>query len=185
MMKIVLSLGGSVLMPSLEENRVPAYAEVIREISREARLLVVVGGGGEARRYIRVARDLGLNEAFGDEIGIQVTRLNAALLAGALGDAAYPAVARSQAEACCFAESGKIVVMGGITPAQTTDAVAAVLAELAGADLLVNATSIDGVYTADPRTDPSAVRIDLLTPESWWRSWDPRRFAPVPTRSST
>jgi uridylate kinase len=164
MMKIVLSLGGSVLMPSLEENRVPAYAEVLREISREARLLVVVGGGGEARRYIRVARDLGLNEAFGDEIGIQVTRLNAALLAGALGDAAYPAVARSQAEACCFAESRKIVVMGGITPAQTTDAVAAVLAELAGADLLVNATSIDGVYTADPRTDPSAVRIDLLTP---------------------
>ncbi len=164
MKKLVLSLGGSVLMPSLEENRLSAYAEVLRRISREASLLVVVGGGGEARRYIRVARDLGLDEAFGDEIGILVTRLNAALLAGVLGDAAYPAVARSQTEACCYAESGKIVVMGGITPAQTTDAVAAVLAERAGADLLVNATSVDGIYTADPKTDPSAERIDLLTP---------------------
>jgi uridylate kinase len=165
MKKLVLSLGGSVLMPSLEENRLPEYAGVLRKLSREAALLVVVGGGGEARRYIRVARDLGLDEASGDEIGILVTRLNATLLAGVLGDAAFPAIACNQTEACCYAESGKIVVMGGITPAQTTDAVAAVLAERAGADLLVNVTSVDGIYTADPRKDPGARRIDRLTPK--------------------
>jgi uridylate kinase len=165
MKTIVLSLGGSVLMPSLEENRLLAYARVLWKISREARLFVVVGGGGEARRYIRVARDLGLDEASGDEIGILVTRLNATMFAGALKEAAYPAIARSQTEALCFAESGKIVVMGGITPAQTTDAVAAVLSERVDADLMVNLTSVDGIYTADPRTDTRATRVDRLTPQ--------------------
>lgn len=165
MKRIVLSLGGSVLIPSLEENRLAEFAAVLRKLSDAASLLVVVGGGGEARRYIRVARDIGLDEAFCDEVGIMVTRLNATLLAGALGEAAYPAIASTQTDACRFAHSGKIVVMGGITPAQTTDAVAAVLAERSGADLFVNVTSVDGIYTADPRKDPAASRIDRLTPE--------------------
>jgi uridylate kinase len=165
MKTVVLSLGGSVLIPSLEENRLAEYASVLRRLSGKAAFLVVVGGGGEARKYIRVTRDLDLDEAFGDEIGILVTRLNATLLAGALGDAAFPAVALNQTEALCSAGSGKIVVMGGITPAQTTDAVAAVLAERAGADLLVNLTSVDGIYTADPKVDPRAKKIDRLTPK--------------------
>jgi uridylate kinase len=165
MKTIILSLGGSVLFPSLEENRVLPYAEILARISRQARLFVVVGGGGEARNYITVARTLGLDEGLADEIGIQITRLNATLLAGALHDAAYPEIALNQTEACSYAVSGKIVVMGGITPAQTTDAVAAVLAERAGADLMVNLTSVDGIYTADPKTDSSARRIEKLTPD--------------------
>ncbi len=161
MKKVVLSLGGSILFPTLEENRVSAYADVLSRISRQIQLFVVVGGGGEARRYISAARGMGLDEALADEIGILVTRLNATLLAGALGDAAVPAVATSQTDAYAAAASGKIVVMGGITPAQTTDAVAAVLAERVGADLMVNLTSVDGIYTADPKTDPSARKLDL------------------------
>jgi len=75
-----------------------------------------------------------------------------------------PRVAENYTEALEFALSGKIVVMGGITPAQTTDAVSAVLAESVGADLLINATSIDGIYSADPKKDASAVRHEHLTP---------------------
>ena len=163
MKKVVLSLGGSVLVPTLEGNRVTAYAGVLSRISRRVNLFVVVGGGGEARRYISAAREIGLDEALADEIGILVTRLNATLLAGALGDAAVPAVAASQTEACAAAASGKIVIMGGITPAQTTDAVAAVLAERVGADLIVNLTSVDGIYTADPKTDPAARKLDVIS----------------------
>jgi uridylate kinase len=163
MKKVVLSLGGSVLVPTLEGNRVSAYADVLRRISRTTRLFVVVGGGGEARRYISAARGIGLDEALADEIGILVTRLNATLLAGALGDSTVPSVALDQTEACVAAATGKIVVMGGVTPAQTTDAVAAVLAERVGADLLVNLTSVDGIYTADPKTDPLARKVDLLS----------------------
>jgi uridylate kinase len=54
--------------------------------------------------------------------------------------------------------------MGGVMPGQTTDAVAAALAEYVGADLLVYATSVDGVYSADPDSDPDAEKYDRLTP---------------------
>jgi uridylate kinase len=53
--------------------------------------------------------------------------------------------------------------MGGVMPGQTTDAVAAALAEYVGADLLVYATSVDGVYSADPDTDPDAEKYGRLT----------------------
>ena len=66
----------------------------------------------------RLPENLGIDEGTSDEIGILITRLNANLLIAALGDQAYPKVAESHAEAKKFAESGKIVVMGGITPAR-------------------------------------------------------------------
>ncbi|WP_298666795.1 UMP kinase [uncultured Methanofollis sp.] len=165
MKKIVLSLGGSILVPSLESHTISRYVEVLKTMASRAQVFVVVGGGGEARRYIGVTRSLGINEAASDEIGIMITRINASLLMYALGDAAYPAVATSYQEARVFAESGKIVVMGGITPGQTTDAVSAVLAETVGADVLINGTSVDGIYTADPKKDAHARRYDRMTPQ--------------------
>jgi uridylate kinase len=165
MKTVVISLGGSILIPSLEKNTIQKYVPVLKEIAEHHRLFVVVGGGGEARRYITVTRNLGIDEGTSDEIGILVTRLNANLLIAALGDAAYPKVAESHAEAKKFAESKKIVVMGGITPGQTTDAVAAVLAERVGASVFVNVTSVDGIYSADPKKDKKAKRYDRLTPK--------------------
>jgi uridylate kinase len=162
--KIVISLGGSVLIPSLEQNRIKDYVPVLREIASRYQLFVVVGGGGEARRYIEAARGLGIDEGTADEIGILITRLNATMLVAAMGDDSYPRVAESHAEAKKFAEHKKCVVMGGITPGQTTDAVAAVLAERVHASVFINVTSVDGIYSADPKKDKNAVRYDRLTP---------------------
>jgi uridylate kinase len=165
MKTVVISLGGSILIPSLEKNKIQEYVPVLEEIAAHHRLFVVVGGGGEARRYITVARNLGIDEGTSDEIGILVTRLNATLLIAALGDQAYPKVAESHGDAKKFAESGKIVVMGGITPGQTTDAVAAVLAERVGASVFINVTSVDGIYSSDPKKDKKAQHFETLTPE--------------------
>ena len=164
MKRIVISLGGSVLVPSLEKNHIREYATILRRLGEEIRVFVVVGGGGEARRYIGVARKLGIDEATADELGIQVTRMNALLLAGALGDAAYPNIAESYRDAARFGESGKIVVMGGVIPGQTTDAVAALLAEKVRAGLVINWTSVDGIYSADPKKHRDAVKHSTLTP---------------------
>jgi len=165
MKKVVISLGGSILIPSLENHTIREYVPVLQKIAKKCRLFVVVGGGGEARRYIGIARDLGIDEGTSDEIGILITRLNATLLIAALGEAAYPKVAESHAEAKKFSEHGKIVVMGGITPGQTTDAVAAVLAERVSATAFINATSVDGIYTEDPKKNPKATRFDAITPQ--------------------
>ena len=119
MKKVVISLGGSILIPTLEDHMLKEYVPVLKKIAQQHHLFVVVGGGGEARRYIGIMRDLGIDEGTSDEVGILITRLNATMLIAALGDNAYPKVAESHAEAKKFAESGKIVVMGGITPGQT------------------------------------------------------------------
>jgi len=165
MKKIVFSIGGSVLVPSLESNNIKKYSSALQEIAKIYQVFVVVGGGGEARRYINAARELGIDEATSDELGIMITRINASLLMWALRDSAYPSIAKNYSEVKQFAESKKIVIMGGVTPAQTTDAVSAVLAESLGADLLINATSVDGIYSADPKTDSNAKKYDYLTPD--------------------
>ncbi len=60
-------------------------------------------------------------------------------------------------------EPGRILVMGGTEPGHTTDAVAAMLAARIGAKRVVNATSVDAVYSADPRTNPDAERYTDIT----------------------
>lgn len=165
MKTVVISLGGSILIPELEKNLIQEYIPVLRRIAKKSQLYVVVGGGGEARRYIEVARNLGIDEGTSDEIGILITRLNATLLIASLGNDAYPKVAESHNEAKKFGETKKIVIMGGITPGQTTDAVAAVLAERVKASVFINVTSVNGVYEEDPRKNPRAKRFDRLTPQ--------------------
>lgn len=162
-MLIVLSVGGSILAKELKPDKFVAYADVLKELSKEHELIVVTGGGAFARDYIGVARSTGANEVECDYIGIDITRLNAKLLISALGDAAYPEPPKDYKEAQSALSSGKIIVMGGVIPGQTTDAVAAILTEYLRADLLIIPTSVDGVYSADPRKDPNAVKYETMT----------------------
>lgn len=164
-MKIVVSVGGSVLARTLIPEKFLNYATALKELSRDNTLFIVTGGGQAAREYIRVARQLGADESTCDLIGIELTRLNARLLIAALGDVAYHDVPQNYKEAKTASICGKIIVMGGVIPGQTTDAVSAILAEYIGADLLINATSIDGVYTSDPKKNKNARKFETMTPQ--------------------
>jgi len=164
-MRVVVSVGGSVLVPELEAERVEAYAETLLDVVESGHELgVVVGGGPVAREYIGTARALGADEISLDRLGIEVTRLNARLLAGALGDAAVSHPVEAVENAREVFRRGDIPVLGGTTPGHTTDAVATGVAEHAGADLLVYATSVDGVFDADPGVDDDATKFDRLSP---------------------
>lgn len=163
-MKIVVSVGGSVLVNAMSPEKFKSYAAALKDIAKKNSVFIVTGGGKAAREYIGVARGLGADEATSDIIGIEVTRLNARLLIAALGEDAYYEPPRDYKEAKNASLTGKIVVMGGVTPGQTTDAVSAVLAEYIGADLLINATSTDGVYTSDPKKNRDAKKFDSMTP---------------------
>jgi uridylate kinase len=164
-MKLVVSVGGSVLVPEVRSERVHEFASVVEELADEGLTLgTVVGGGTTAREYIGAARELGANEMVLDEIGIAATRLNARLLIAALGDKATPSPAESYEGAGEAMRRDDICVMGGVAPAQTTDAVAAALAEYVNADLLVYATSVPGVFSADPNETDDAEKFDALSP---------------------
>jgi uridylate kinase, putative len=162
-MFIVMSLGGSILAGDLDSARFKTYADALIQISEKHKLLLVVGGGIYARKYIETARGAGADEVTCDFIGIDVTRINAKMLIAALGKAAYPEVPTNYNEAALAAESGKIVVMGGVLPGQTTDAVSAALSEYLSADLFLIPTSVDGIYSADPNVDKNAVKYKTLT----------------------
>ncbi len=157
-MKVVVSLGGSVL-----GNRIRDFASVLDNLAKKHKIFVVVGGGKLAREYISLARELGASETFCDYIGIAATRINAMLLIAAMETAAKR-VPSDFVEAEELSKTSKAVVMGGTFPGHTTDATAALLAEFVGADMLINATNVDGVYSDDPRKNKNAVRYERLSP---------------------
>ena len=162
-MKIVVAIGGSILLKEYDYKKFQEYSELLKKISAEHELFVVVGGGKPAREYIGVVRDLGAGEAQCDDIGIEITRINAKILMGTLGEYAYQKVPTNFQEALEYSSSGKIVVMGGTEPAHSTDAVSAILAEYIHADKLINLTSVDGLYTKDPNKFEDAELIPEIT----------------------
>jgi len=161
-MILVYSLGGSILAGRDAES-LKEYAAALKNLAEKHQIFVVVGGGKIAREYIEKARALAAGEAFCDLLGIGATKLNAMLLIAALGRAAAPEPAETYAGALLASAPGRIVVLGGMQPGQTTDAVAALLAEYVGADKLIVATSVDGVYSADPGIDPKAKKYEKMT----------------------
>lgn len=163
-MRVVVSIGGSVLAPDLRSERIAEHATVIEELGADGFALgVVVGGGSIAREYIQAARSLRANEIQLDQLGIAVTRVNAQLLIAALDGRAAPTPATSYEEAGGALRRGDVAVMGGVAPGQTTDAVGAALAEYVGADLLVYATSVPGVFSTDPNATEDARKFEELS----------------------
>ncbi len=157
MEKVVVSLGGSVLVPGDEDARhLRDLAALLRDVSSRIKLFVVTGGGRIARYYIETGRSLGITERTLDEFGIAVTRLNARLLGAALDGRANRQPATTYAQAAQFARRFPIVLMAGTRPGHTTDRVTASLGRFVRAARIVNATSVDGVYSADPKKNPDA-----------------------------
>ncbi len=139
--------------------------KLFTDLVGEHHLVVVTGGGQTARYYIRAAREMEVPESLCDHLGILVSRLNARLLVDGLGEYAFPKVPTTIDELKHYFASGKIVAMGGLTPGHSTNAVAAIAAETIKADLFVNATDVDGVYTSDPSRDSKAKKLDEVTPD--------------------
>lgn len=165
-MKIVISIGGSIIAPGEPDAEyIKKFSELLRELSAGNKIGVVVGGGKIARDYIGISRDFGASEFFCDLLGIEVSRINARLLIPALQ---IKSIGVNKKPSLTIAGAAKemshhdVVVMGGTHPGHTTDGVAAMLSEYIDGDLLVIATSIDGVYTADPKKDPDAEKLEKL-----------------------
>jgi len=162
---VVVSMGGSVLLTGTDDRTyLEDLAKLLHELGRTMPLVVTTGGGRTAREYIRLGRELGLTEVELDEIGIEVTRLHARLLAARIGPPAPAHPPTTIALAVHELRHASPVILGGTEPGHTTDGVAALIATRLRASRLVNATDVNGVYEDDPRTNPRARRI----PRSSW-----------------
>ena len=161
-MKLVLKISGKFFDDGNIESLIQLKKTVKQIINENNRLAIVSGGGATARKYIKIARELGVNEAYLDLLGIWASRLNAYLLAFILSDISYMKVPENIEEFIEKWESGKVVITGGFQPGQSTATVAALVSEAINADYLVLATNVDGVYDKDPRYHNDAKLIPRL-----------------------
>ncbi len=184
---IILSLGGSLIIPNggVETTFLKEFSSFIRRhIAQGRRFFIVTGGGGTARRYID-----GITGVIGnvphedlDWLGIHSTRLNAHLLRTIFRDIARPQIIEHYEEAQDV-EDYPVVVGSGWKPGWSTDYCAVSMARNYGAKTIINMSNTDGVYTADPRKDKTATRIDQLTWDTYRKmvgdTWTPGLSAPI------
>ena len=159
MESIVISIGGSVLL-SEDAAFLKQVAKMLTAVSSEYRLYIIVGGGKIACQYIATGRELGFSEEILDEIGIDVTRLNAKLFSGLFANT-NDKIPFTTDEASRM--NNPLVIMGGTTPGHSTDMVGAELAEKVGARLFVIATNVDGIFDKDPHIHADAKQLQEMT----------------------
>lgn len=162
--KVVVSIGGSILIPDKDDSSyIRGLSALLRELVHDFQIVVVCGGGKISRYYANTGRELGGDTFQLDELGIMITRANAGLLRIALGDLRVEELPVEADRAAELSSPGNVVVMGGTVPGHTTDAVSAMVAKAMGADRIINATSVDAVYSEDPRQNPDAERYTDMT----------------------
>ncbi len=178
--RVMVKLSGEALAGAagngLDGPTLTALANDLAAAAREGvGVAIVVGGGNFFRGVSGLAK--GLDRPSADSIGILGTVMNALALEHAIEAAGAPARAMSAVPMPSLCESyarrraldhlshGKVVVLGGGTgnPYFTTDTGAALRAAELDCDLLLKATQVDGVYSADPKRDQHAKRFERLT----------------------
>lgn len=166
----VVKLSGSIF----GSPRICDIIKTVRDALEEQKqlfLILVAGGGATARKYIQAGLELGLDQATLDELGILSSQLNATLLAESLYPVASRIIPKSlskiaeQLEVLLHRSGPKIVIIGGLHPGQSTNAVGALVAEKTRADLFINATDVEGVYDRDPGRFKEAILLENVTPD--------------------
>ena len=178
--RILLKLSGEALMgeDAYGINRQTIEA-IVQEIAAVARMGVEIGvviGGGNIFRGVAPGA-AGMDRATADYMGMLATVMNALALQDAMRRAGLDCRVQSalnieqvvepyiRGKAIRYLEEGRIVVFAAGTgnPFFTTDTAAALRASEVGAEIVLKGTKVDGVYTADPRTDRAARRYDRLS----------------------
>ena len=161
--RFVIKLSGQVFSMD-QTKKLKDYATFFVKKSKTYQPVIVAGGGKIARYFITHARGSGADESTLDELGIEISRLNAKLLIYALKGKAYPHPPTTLTEVKNAVDSGLIVVAGGLHPGQSTNGTAALIAEKVKAVEFLNATDVDGIYDSDPNKNKKAkkfTRIDI------------------------
>ncbi len=163
MNSVVISLGGSIISRErLNLKLMEEFSETMKSISTYDKFGIVVGGGKLARTYISDLKKYNVNDNILDEIGINATRINALAMTTFFDDV-NSKIPTNINDAVEMIHNYRYVVMGGTEPGHTTDTVSTLLAERIGSKILINATSVDGVYSSDPKIDSGAKKFSKLS----------------------
>lgn len=178
--RILLKLSGEALMGErsygIDPKRLAEYAQDIKTVVDQGLEIAIVIGGGNIFRGVAGASN-GMDRVQGDYMGMLATCINGLALQSALEDAgvvtrlqtaikmeqvAEPFIKR---KAVRHLEKGRVVIFGAGTgnPYFTTDTAAVLRAIEVSADAILKGTRVDGIYSADPEKDKSAVKFDTIS----------------------
>jgi len=178
--RVLLKLSGEALGGSrdygIDLEVVETIAAQVKRVHQMGVQVAVVVGGGNIFRGL-AATERGFDRATGDYMGMLATVINALALQDALERTGIPARTMTAIQmpqvaepyirrrAVRHLEKGRVVILAAGTgnPYFTTDTTAALRAVEIEADVILKATKVDGVYTADPKKDPSATRYDEIS----------------------
>jgi len=178
--RILLKLSGESLMGSkqfgIDNQRLANYAAEIKEIHEMDVEIAIVIGGGNIFRGVQ-AEEGGMDRTHGDYMGMLATMINSMALQSALETVGLQTRLLSAIEMKAIAEpfirrravrhleKGRIVIFGAGTgnPFFTTDSAASLRAIEINADVILKGTRVDGIYTADPFKDSTAVKYEQIT----------------------
>jgi uridylate kinase len=178
--RILLKLSGEALMGDdafgINRATIVRMVEEVAEVTRMGVQVAVVIGGGNIFRGV-AGGSVGMDRATADYMGMLATVMNAVALADAMDKAGLTARVMSaigidqvvepyvRPKALQYLEEGKVVIFAAGTgnPFFTTDTAAALRGAEMGVEVVLKATKVDGVYTADPKLDPSATRYTSIS----------------------
>ena len=178
--RILLKLSGEALGGEsgvgIRPEAVQSMAEQIREVRESGVQVVVVVGGGNIFRGLP-GSERGIERATGDYMGMLATVINALALQDSLEKLGVPTRVQSaitmaqvaeafiRRRAVRHLEKGRVVIFGGGTgnPYFSTDTAAALRANEIGAEVILKATKVDGIYDEDPKKNPRAHRYAQIT----------------------
>ena len=178
--RVLLKLSGEALMGDagygIHRPTLDGIAGQVREVVEMGCQIAIVIGGGNIFRGMSAAADA-MDRATADYVGMMATVMNALLLQDALRRAGVKARVQSalhveqvaepyiRGKAMRYLEEGRVVIFAAGTgnPFFTTDTAAALRGMEMGVDIVLKATKVDGIYTADPKKDATARRYDKVS----------------------
>jgi len=178
--RILLKLSGESLMGDkqfgIDNLRLAEYAQQIKEIHELGVEVAIVIGGGNIFRGVQ-AEEGGMDRTHGDYMGMLATMINSMALQASLETVGVKTRLQSAIEmkeiaepfvrrrAVRHLEKGRVVIFGAGTgnPFFATDSAASLRAIEINADVILKGTRVDGIYTADPFKDPTAVKYDTIS----------------------
>ncbi|MDH4395753.1 MAG: UMP kinase [Limnobacter sp.] len=178
--RVLLKLSGEALMGEdpygINRATIERMVSEVAEVSRMGVEMAIVIGGGNIFRGVAPAA-AGMDRATADYMGMMATVMNSLALQDAFRHAGVQARVQSalnieqvvepyiRPKAMRYLEEGKVVIFAAGTgnPFFTTDTAAALRGSEIGAEIVLKATKVDGIYTADPKKDPTATRYETIT----------------------
>ncbi len=183
--RIIVSVGGSLIVPDAIDTDflTSLKALVLEKVANGLSFAIIAGGGKTARRYQDAAARVAEPPAADlDWLGIHSTRLNGHLLRTIFREVAHPVIITNPDEVLDVPLTAAVIIAAGYRPGASTDLRAVQIAERAGATKVVNLSNIDYAYTADPKVDPSATKIEKISWPEFRKlipeEWDPGLSAP-------